>query len=143
MLRAVVNGMTLLPNQTSRDVFSVWRPVSNDALRKMWLGEGVGKGLNIKGKSAKTGRLSGFVPFVQISDASHVAQVEAPPPAARSRVFYGSVEARAVAAAALETVLAKGSAAGELIKHVDSHAPEPLAFNVDSIRWAMGAGGDL
>ena len=135
--RAVVCGGSLL-GRTTHDVFSVWRPVSNDALRKMWLGEGVGKGLNIKGKSAKMGRLSGFVPFVQISDAAHVAQVEAPPPTARCCVFYGSAKARTVAAAAFEAVLAESSAsaaAANLIKHVDSHAPD--AHGLDLPQWLL------
>lgn len=47
-------------------VFTVWRPTSLDAIRRMMLGEGVGKGLDIKGKSAKRGKLSAFVPFMQI-----------------------------------------------------------------------------
>ncbi len=47
-------------------VFSVWRPTSNDAIRKMMTGEGTGKGLDIKGKSAQRGKYSGFVPFLQI-----------------------------------------------------------------------------
>ena len=38
-----------------------------DAIAKMLSGAAVGKGLNVKGKSAKKGVLSGFVPFVQIS----------------------------------------------------------------------------
>ena len=45
-------------------VFSVWRPTSNDAIRKMITGEGTGKGLDIKGKSALKGKHSGYVPFV-------------------------------------------------------------------------------
>ena len=39
---------------------------------------GVGKGLNIKGKSAKMNCLSGLVPFVQISDNMHKQMIEAP-----------------------------------------------------------------
>ena len=45
-------------------VLSVWRPTSNEAIKYMMTGEGVGKGLDIKGKSAKKGKYSGFVPFV-------------------------------------------------------------------------------
>lgn len=48
-------------------VFTVWRPTSLEAIRKMMLGNAVGKGLDIKGKSAKRGKLSGYVPFLQIS----------------------------------------------------------------------------
>jgi hypothetical protein len=36
---------------------------------------GVGKGLNIKGKSAQKNRLSGFVPFLQITDNEHKKEV--------------------------------------------------------------------
>ena len=76
----------------------MWRPVSNDAIRKMWLGEGVGKSLNIKGKSAKTGELSGFVPFIQISDPDQVGAVsDVSPPGARTRIFFASEEARDLA----------------------------------------------
>ena len=46
--------------------FCVFRPTSLHALKHMIAGTGVGKGLNIKGKSAKKGRLVGFVPFLQI-----------------------------------------------------------------------------
>ena len=41
------------------EIFTVWRPTSYDAIMKMMRGEGVGKGLDIKGKSAKCGDLSG------------------------------------------------------------------------------------
>ena len=34
-------------------VFSVWRPTSMEAIRKMMMGTGTGKGLNIKGKSSR------------------------------------------------------------------------------------------
>eukprot|EP00913_Durusdinium_trenchii_P024467 g22969.t1 len=47
--------------------FAVYRPTSRDAIAKMLSGAAVGKGLNVKGKSAKLNRLSGFVPFLQIS----------------------------------------------------------------------------
>lgn len=40
-----------LPNRAS--VFTVWRPTSLDSIRRMMLGQAVGKGLDIKGKSAK------------------------------------------------------------------------------------------
>ena len=49
-------------------VFTVWRPTSMDAIRRMMVGEGVGKGLDIKGKSAKCGILSALVPFLQINN---------------------------------------------------------------------------
>ena len=68
--------------------FSVFRPTSKDALRLMMGREGTGKGLNIKGKSAQKGKLSGFVPFLQISENAHKKDVEGPPESARVRVYY-------------------------------------------------------
>lgn len=56
---------------TRSSVFSVWRPTAYVAIRRMMLGEAVGKGLNIKGKSAKRGKNSGFVPYLQIGDNKH------------------------------------------------------------------------
>ena len=47
-----------LPNRAS--VFTVWRPTSLDAIRRMMCGEAVGKGLDIKGKSAKVSFLFTF-----------------------------------------------------------------------------------
>lgn len=40
-------------------VFTVWRPTRHEAIRKMMRGEAVGKGLDIKGKSALRGSLVG------------------------------------------------------------------------------------
>ena len=40
--------------------FAVYRPTSRDAIAKMLSGVAVGKGLNVKGKSAKKNRLSGL-----------------------------------------------------------------------------------
>ena len=68
--------------------FSVYRPCSRDSIAKMLGRIGVGKGLNIKGKSAKKNRLSGFVPFVQISDNSHKRLIEDSPPQARTHLYF-------------------------------------------------------
>jgi hypothetical protein len=54
----------------------------------------VGKGLNIKGKSAKRGRQQGLVPFLQISYEEHKDQVAGSPPEARSRIFFNSEDVR-------------------------------------------------
>ncbi|CAB9497546.1 Rac exchanger 2 protein [Seminavis robusta] len=88
-------------------VFSVWRPTSYDAIRKMMMGDAVGKGLDIKGKSAKRGKLSGFVPFLQIGSNKHKKQVRRLSPNHMVKVFYGSEcrRARDVATAELEKVL--------------------------------------
>ena len=68
----------LTPRGKSSSFFAVWRPTSFSALSMMILGEATGKGLNIKGKSAKRGVLSGFVPFLQISEESHKSRVSRP-----------------------------------------------------------------
>ena len=85
--------------------FSAWRPTSLDAVRMMMEGRATGKGLNVKGKSAKQGRISGFVPFVQIHEEAHKRRVPNPPADALARVFFASEEARDAAAAALEVNL--------------------------------------
>ncbi|GFH47786.1 hypothetical protein CTEN210_04261 [Chaetoceros tenuissimus] len=51
--------------------FSVWRPTSLDAIQLMMTGKATGKGLEVKGKSAKYGRLSGLIPFIQIHQDLH------------------------------------------------------------------------
>jgi hypothetical protein len=75
-------------------VFTVWRPTSYDAIRRMMLGEGVGKGLDIKGKSAKKGKLSGFVPFLQICEEEHKSEIRTLPKDGKIRVFYSNKEDR-------------------------------------------------
>ena len=84
-------------------IFSVWRPTSVDSIRKMMTGQGTGKGLDIKGKSAKKGKLSAYVPFLQIHDDSHKDKIRVLPRDERIRVFYKKREARNHA----ETVLSK------------------------------------
>lgn len=79
-------------NTTS--ILTVWRPCSNMAMRKMMEGSGVGKGLDIKGKSAQEGELSGFVPFLQIHEEDHKAAVTKIGRKAKMRVYYSSREAR-------------------------------------------------
>lgn len=87
------------------DWFAVYRPTSRDALAKILNMTAVGKGLNVKGKSAKMNRLSGFVPFIQISDNSHKAKIEVSPPEARLKIFYRSDDERELALFALEAVM--------------------------------------
>eukprot|EP00986_Skeletonema_menzelii_P020904 scaffold32648_cov166-Skeletonema_menzelii.AAC.4 len=69
-------------------VFSVWRPTSNEAIRRMITGEGTGKGMDIKGKSAIRGKYSGFVPFLQIHRNEDKLKVGSLHAHARVRVFY-------------------------------------------------------
>lgn len=52
-------------------VFTVWRPTSDEAIKNMMKGVATGKGLDIKGKSAKRGNISSYVPFIQIYEESH------------------------------------------------------------------------
>ena len=76
-------------------VFTVWRPTSDEAIKNMMLGIATGKGLDIKGKSAKRGNISSYVPFIQIYEDPHKEHVRAYIKDGRSiRVFYQSEEAR-------------------------------------------------
>ncbi len=69
-------------------VFSVWRPTSNEAIRRMITGEGTGKGMDIKGKSAVRGKWSGFVPFLQIHRDEDKLKIGSLRSDTRVRVFY-------------------------------------------------------
>jgi len=75
--------------------------------------QATGKGLNIKGKSAKEGVLSGLVPFLQISEEAHKRRLGVPPPDATIRVFWATAAQRDEAALALEGVMAEMEAAVE------------------------------
>ncbi|KAL7490825.1 hypothetical protein ACHAWT_001185, partial [Skeletonema menzelii] len=86
--RKGLNLPSIMRAFTRVGVFSVWRPTSNEAIRRMITGEGTGKGMDIKGKSATRGKWSGFVPFLQIhrnEDKSKIGSLHAD---ARVRVFY-------------------------------------------------------
>eukprot|EP00550_Attheya_septentrionalis_P000144 CAMPEP_0198287866 /NCGR_PEP_ID=MMETSP1449-20131203/6552_1 /TAXON_ID=420275 /ORGANISM="Attheya septentrionalis, Strain CCMP2084" /LENGTH=792 /DNA_ID=CAMNT_0043985917 /DNA_START=125 /DNA_END=2503 /DNA_ORIENTATION=+ len=86
-------------------VFSVWRPTSLDAIRMMMEGRATGKGLNVKGKSAKRGILSGFVPFVQIhGNEKHKKMVTTPPKDARISVYFKDDTSRTIAVEELTKV---------------------------------------
>jgi hypothetical protein len=54
----------------------------------MMKGHGVGKGLDIKGKSAKKGKLSAYVPFLQIHEDEHKTKIRTLPSGGKIRVFY-------------------------------------------------------
>eukprot|EP00934_Nitzschia_sp_Nitz4_P009408 Nitzschia sp. Nitz4//scaffold108_size72880//33102//35126//NITZ4_005815-RA/size72880-processed-gene-0.52-mRNA-1//-1//CDS//3329532669//9398//frame0 len=79
-------------NATS--ILTVWRPCSNDAMRKMMEGVGLGKGLDIKGKSAKQGILSAFVPFLQIHEDLDKSMIQPLSVDAKLRVYYPTEQAR-------------------------------------------------
>ena len=66
---------------------------------------GVGKGLNVKGKSAKKNRLSGFVPFCQISNNADKSQLEPSPPNARTHIYYRTKASREIALTMLTKAL--------------------------------------
>eukprot|EP00929_Paragymnodinium_shiwhaense_P034162 TRINITY_DN18628_c0_g1_i1.p1 TRINITY_DN18628_c0_g1~~TRINITY_DN18628_c0_g1_i1.p1 ORF type:complete len:805 (+),score=184.62 TRINITY_DN18628_c0_g1_i1:128-2542(+) len=112
--------------------FVVYRPTSRDAISLMLNGAGVGKGLNVKGKSAKEGCLSGFVPFVQVSDNKHKPMIEQSPPAARTKLYYKSNAARLEAKAKLEAV--RDSSEGlkidsKRIDMLDDYVPNAFGLN--------------
>lgn len=75
-------------------ILTVWRPCSNDAMRKMMEGSGVGKGLDIKGKSAKKGILSALVPYLQIHEDTDKYLIQPIAVTAKLRVYYQSIEGR-------------------------------------------------
>ena len=79
-------------NTTS--ILTVWRPCSNEAMRKMMERTGVGKGLDIKGKSAKKGTLSAFVPFMQIDDNADKERIQKIDRKAKLRIYFSSSDAR-------------------------------------------------
>lgn len=106
--------------------FTVWRPTSTEAIQKMMLGRGTGKGLNIKGKSAKGGDLSGYVPFVQINDDKHKSCIKILPKNAKIRIFYRKREIRDEAAESLREISKQMAEAVEEGKKVlVGEAPTP------------------
>jgi hypothetical protein len=83
-------------------VFTVWRPTCFEAIKKMMLGQAVGKGLDIKGKSAKRGKHSAYVPFLQIGENKHKSLVRTLSKESTVRIFFATVKARNAAAYTLE-----------------------------------------
>ncbi|KAL7429500.1 hypothetical protein ACHAXM_002322, partial [Skeletonema potamos] len=85
--------LALLFNKAN--VFTVWRPTSDEAIKNMMLRIATGKGLDIKGKSAKSGNISSYVPFIQIYEEQHKEHVRAFLKDGRTiRVFYQSEASR-------------------------------------------------
>jgi CRP-like cAMP-binding protein len=102
----------------STNWFAVYRPTSKDAIARMLSMTGVGKGLNVKGKSAKGNRLSGFVPFLQVSNNAHKTDVEKPNIEGWFQVFWKTRSARTEAEASIRATLehdapVKGVATGK------------------------------
>lgn len=85
--------------------FAVYRPTSRDAIAKMLAKKAVGKGLNVKGKSAKKAHLSGYVPFLQIHTDEHRQLIEESPPDTRVTIFYQTAESRDFAMAQCQKIL--------------------------------------
>ncbi|KAL7484824.1 hypothetical protein ACHAW6_010435 [Cyclotella cf. meneghiniana] len=80
------------------NVFTVWRPTSDEAIKNMMLGIATGKGLDIKGKSAKRGNISSYVPFIQVYTDQHTEQVRTFIKNGRTiRLFYQSEDCRSEA----------------------------------------------
>jgi len=101
----------LLHGFVRASAFSVWRPTSRDAIHKMMRGEAVGKGLDVKGKSARRGGLSGFIPFVQIHAEADKRRMRRPPREGRVRVYFQSEGARNAAREELTGFAARASRA--------------------------------
>ena len=95
----------LLKLLSRASAFSVWRPTSMAAIRKMMSGEATGKGLEIKGKSAKKGMLSSLVPFVQIYEEQHKERIRECVKDGTMRVFFPTEQARDEAADMLNDVV--------------------------------------
>lgn len=112
--------------------FAVYRPTSRDAIARMLRGEGVGKGFNVKGKSAKRGKLSGFVPFLQISKNEHKAEVEFSPSWARASVFYRSMAAREHVRKSLQNTLQTAllHIDNRSINDIDEFSPQAYGLDV-------------
>jgi len=109
--------------------FAVYRPCSRCAIAKMLSGQAVGKGLNVKGKSARMNHMAGYVPFLQISKEEHKELIEKSDPCNRLEICYMTEVARDVALAELTPWLKKLPIEGErAIKKVDTH---PNCYGLD------------
>ncbi|KAG7340934.1 hypothetical protein IV203_030549 [Nitzschia inconspicua] len=112
----------LLANMFDRSsILTVWRPCSREAMRKMMEGTGVGKGLDIKGKSAKQGKLSAYVPFLQIHDNSHKKQIQALPKSADMRIYYKSKAQREFVYQTLQSFLEQYEEQQRLVGDADTN----------------------
>lgn len=120
------------PNLGESIWFAVYRPTSRDAIAKMLSATAVGKGLNVKGKSAKQGILSGFVPFVQISDNKHKKLIEKSPATARVTVYYRTKAARTEAHKILASTLSDCSldVVVPRIELVDDYLPHVFGLSL-------------
>ena len=119
-------------------VFTVWRPTSMESIKKMMKGQGVGKGLDIKGKSATSGVLSGFVPFLQLYEEKHKKMIRTLPKKATMRIFYKTEKLRNEAAEKLADVgdeMLQGWT--EAQSHMTSMDDEALEAAMAKFMWEM------
>jgi len=127
-------------------IFSVWRPTSRDAIRKMITGEGTGKGLDIKGKSAKRGEYSGYVPFLQIHDNAHKAKIGRMTNDKRVRVFYPNKFSRDLATQKLrrlsDDIDERGSAAARRVEEEEEFRARILKFRRETLIKSYTGNGD-
>lgn len=77
-------------NESPPSAFTVWRPTNAMAIQRMMTGQATGKGLEIKGKSAKSGKLSGYVPYLQIHEERHKVKCKTLSRSGRTRIFFAS-----------------------------------------------------
>jgi hypothetical protein len=89
----------------AQGAFTVWRPTSQMAISLLMTGKAIGKGLNIKGKSAKCGVLTGYVPFLQISKQQHKRKISLSPKNARIFLYFMDEASRCIALHRLRSVL--------------------------------------
>ena len=129
--------LSSLFNATS--ILTVWRPCSNDAMRKMMEGTGVGKGLDIKGKSAKRGILSAFVPFMQIYNNEHKGEIQPIAEFAEMRVYYKDRELRDYVYKVLEEFRRSGPSK----KNGGEFAPSTRIDEVDEDDWSVIGDNDV
>lgn len=120
-----------VPEEAVTEWFAVFRPTSRDALQKMLSGAGVGKALNVKGKSSKKNWLSGFVPFVQISDDDHKAEIDKPSPSSRVKLFFTTQLARELAQLELEKFVPDSAGLAIDIREINLIDDYPDVYGLD------------
>ncbi|GFH43626.1 hypothetical protein CTEN210_00099 [Chaetoceros tenuissimus] len=102
----VVAPISLMQGFRRASSFSVWRPTSIDAIQLMMRGEATGKGMDIKGKSAKKGFLSGLIPFIQIYENQHKEKAKLGLTShGMTRIYFKSKTLRVKAAMELDRVI--------------------------------------
>jgi hypothetical protein len=89
----------------SQGAFTVWRPTSKMAISLLMTGKAIGKGLNIKGKSAQCGILNGYVPFLQINQQQHKRKISLSPRNARIILYFMDEASRCIVLHRLRLVL--------------------------------------